>query len=167
MSFFLRQSMGYVWWIPLRFIPPTKKAMATEKKSYGFLKMWTSQKKNLGLWTAKTSTSKPSALNLNNPGFSVEPQNLKPGSHENWILDSGTLKAGSAKTLDPEFAQTCPNFWLCHIWIICIQSIIWWSFIIIIWLLCDHHRIIIWSQRLDVIKREEMNLRLLPIDIYF
>ena len=85
------------------------------EKLWTLLKVWTPQKSSTpeepGSLNRKTSTSRPS-LEPQNPdsgilkvGFSLEP--LKKG----WFLP----------TMDPGFAQTCPNFWLCQLGI-CIQS---------------------------------------------
>ena len=116
------------------------------EKLWTLLKVWTPQKSSTpeepGSLNRKTSTSRPS----------LEPQNP----------DSGILKVGfSFEPLKKRVvsanngSRICPN--LPQFLAVSTRNLhtilIWWSFIII-WSLYDHHRIIIWSQRLDVIKKK-------------
>ena len=71
---------------------------------------------------------------------------------ESWILFGASQKRVVSAN---DGSRICPN--LPQFLAVSTRNlhtiVIWWSFIII-WSLYDHHRIIIWSQRLDVIKKK-------------
>ena len=143
--YYFRQSTGCVWWIPRLFSPPTMKAMATEK-SFGFLSLWT--------WTW-VACELPKTFNLRT-WVSEPPQNLKTQSLEPQpqIL-LGTQEWWIPVPRIPDLPKNLPQF--LAVSPLNLHTIIIWSFIII-WSLYNHHRIIIWSQRLDVLKMEEVFL---------
>ena len=101
----------------------------------------TPQPKNLGVWAA----------NLQN----LKTQRLEPQSR----LLAGTLENLPKEKKEPlkseKRTQTCPTFWLCHVWIVT-QSSHDCILLANVWWLSYHYRIIIWS-RLDVIKKDELS----------
>ena len=145
-SLYYRRSTGSALWTPPPSTrTPSKRATPTEP---WFSNPNTPHPKNLGVWAA----------NLQN----LKTQRLEPQSR----LLAGTLENLPKEKKEPlkseKRTQTCPTFWLCHVWIVT-QSSHDCILLANVWWLGNHYRIIIWS-RLDVIKK--MNCLLLPLSIY-
>ena len=146
-SLYFRQSMGCAWWTLLRFIPPPmKKAMGTEEKNYGFSWKCETPKNLRRTWVFepqnfKNLKTQTSALNLN-PRFWNSKSWILFGKREKkpklWIQNLPKPAPISGCVTSELFAYN-HHMMIVHM---------------IIWSLYNHHRIIIWSQRLDVMRKK-------------
>ena len=137
-SLYYRRSTGSALWTPPPSTQtPSKRATPTEP---WFWNPNTPQPKILDFWGANLQNLKTQRL---------EPQSrLLAGTLDNLPEKKEPLKLEKR-------TQTCPSFWLCHVWIVTqsshnclLRASVWW--------LSYHYRIIIWS-RLDVIKKDELS----------
>ena len=102
--------------------------------------VWKTAKLQISKPSLAPWTSTPRFWNPESWGFSL----LNPKTNTGWV--SSILKVSPICPNLPQFLAVSPLNW--H------TSIIRWVFIIVRSLYC-RHRIIIWSQRLDVIKKRE------------